>query len=346
MAKIKNRKYIIGNRECTISGNSEQEIAEKYHRLRNELEGQAPGIATTSTDFCQYADQWYERKAHRVGKTTAINERGRVNHLQGFFKGYTIQQIKWRDVQQYLDTMKGSAQSTVKQKLLVLQQILDEAVSDELIHSNQARNDHLHISSTGKTRREAVPMMQYKAFLKRIPEITHQPARMLAALTAYTGMRRGEALALRWESINWTKNTIAIDKAVAFDGNYPYLKGPKSESGNRTIPLVEGLRNVLRPVARNSGFIISEDGKTLLTEHRVMHCLRIIRRQAGLDNHYGLHSLRHTVATVLANHVEIPMKVAQCYLGHADISTTMNTYAEGDPDAVRNAGIIFSNVIS
>ena len=89
--------------------------------------------------------------------------------------------------------------------------------------------------------------------------------RLLLALLIFTGMRRGEVIALRWEDIDWKKRLIAVKRAVTYKNNRPVIGKTKSEAGNRLIPLDEQLAAILQPYRQINGFIIG-DGTEPITE--------------------------------------------------------------------------------
>lgn len=115
-----------------------------------------------------------------------------------------------------------------------------------------------------------------------------------------TGCRRGEALALEWNDIDFTKKTI-------------HIHGTKTEGSNRIIPLFSCVENLLLKLPRNSKKIFSYyNGYLTRTFHELC------------PNH-KLHDLRHTFATQCLE-LNIPLKVVQQWLGHSNYQTTANIY--------------------
>ena len=92
--------------------------------------------------------------------------------------------------------------------------------------------------------------------------------RAFVTVLYYTGIRRGEALALTPEDFDWNMNTIYISKVIIFNGNTPELKPyPKSDNGVRYIPLPEAAVSILKPyVANCTGFLFKAENNDMMTE--------------------------------------------------------------------------------
>ena len=141
----------------------------------------------------------------------------------------------------------------------------------------------------------------------------------------YTGMRRGELLALRWEDIDRGRKAIHVNKAVYFAGNMPMIKEPKTESGTREIVLLDALAAVLPK--KGQGYVFG--GEKPLTKTQVRKRWLKWCREAGLEAAEGSaitpHQLRHAFATILFD-AGIDVKVAQELLGHSSIQVTRDIY--------------------
>ena len=110
------------------------------------------------------------------------------------------------------------------------------------------------------------------------------------------------------------------------------IKGTKTVSGNRIVPLNEKAVHALRSLqqiyrmlgVRNDLVLVSRNGK-VLSNAQLRRVLDRVLRKANIDKPFTLHQLRHTFATRTLK-AGVPISVVSKWLGHANISTTNNTY--------------------
>ncbi|WP_338083902.1 site-specific integrase [Candidatus Frankia nodulisporulans] len=156
------------------------------------------------------------------------------------------------------------------------------------------------------------------------------------------GLRRGEALALRWSDFDETASTLRIERQVTrVRGVKGLIVGPtKSEAGKRTIVLPARCVAVLRPhrVAqaadrtgagkrwKEHGLIFPSAVGTHLEPRALNTHLTKLCTEAGVP-HHGPHALRHTAAT-MAYALGVDWKEIQAMLGHTMLSTTMDIYVD------------------
>ena len=157
-------------------------------------------------------------------------------------------------------------------------------------------------------------------------------------LIAYRGLRRGEAVGLRWEDVDVAGRQIVIAQQVVQLGWATEIGGPKTDSGARVVPLDAGTLAVLQAwrraqqleaqawgsVWQHTGLVFTrEDGSPLHPDH-VTDTFQRIAAAAELPP-IRLHDLRHTAAS-LALQAGVPMKVVQEQLGHSSMAITADTY--------------------
>lgn len=164
-------------------------------------------------------------------------------------------------------------------------------------------------------------------------------------LMAYTGMRRGEALALRWADIDLDGGTARIARAVADDGHALYFSAPKNGEG-RIVPLsgpvVDALRSWRKTQAAEklaAGPEYADPGTEPLLftmpdgrQVNPVYASKVFTRSVKDADvpKLTLHGLRHTCATLLLRDGH-PVHLVARLLGHKDISVTLNTYSHAIP---------------
>ena len=168
-------------------------------------------------------------------------------------------------------------------------------------------------------------------------------------LGAFYGLRRSEIIGLRWESIDFDKNTITIEHTVTVtyvDGKQKIIAGDttKTKSSHRTLPLVPEIRvklldvkaeqEINRKLCGNSynkteSYYIYTDalGNRIKPNYLSTEFPKFLENNGFRRMRF--HDLRHSCASLLlANGV--PLKEIQDWLGHSDFAITANTYAHLD----------------
>lgn len=207
---------------------------------------------------------------------------------------------------------------------------------------------HERIDDTGKPYRVG----DYETE-KEIPE----QLRVLFNLALYSGLRKGELLALQWGDIDFQGDQIHVTKAVTIVDGKQTVKPPKTRTSRRTVSIphaltlrlqrLRGLQTAYRlrvgSYWQEGGWVFTQDnGKIMSYSTPYQSMQEVIRRyNAGKDPGEQLpaipfHGLRHTSATLLiASHQDL--KTVSSRLGHAQTSTTMNIYAHALEESDKKA---------
>ncbi len=203
-----------------------------------------------------------------------------------------------------------------------LRALLNAAVDDGIIIANPADRlgRVLRLVANAQTRQEAVKAMtheQVAAFLaaaRRAPTAHERRHYPLFLLLARTGMRLGEALALRWDDVQFVEREIRVARTLS-GGR---LDTPKSGHG-RTVDMSEQLAHVLlrlyvhrktEAVKRKwesvPEWVFCTEAGTLADESRVRKVMRRALTATGLALHFSPHCLRHPFASLLLQQGELP----------------------------------------
>lgn len=162
-------------------------------------------------------------------------------------------------------------------------------------------------------------------------------------VSAATGARRSEVLALRWSHVDLEAGQVVIDGALdPVDG---HLKDTKTTGGRRVVAIgpvaAEGLRRwrlafVERALAVTGTVVVDPfvftdafDGSAPWRPDGATRRFSTIRRRAGVDG-VRLHDLRHHVATVLLA-AGVEAKTVAARLGHTRVATTVDLYGHAMP---------------
>lgn len=169
-------------------------------------------------------------------------------------------------------------------------------------------------------------------------------------LLAATGMRRGEACALRWTDLDACSATIRVDEAVVAARGGAVVRGPKTRASVRTVALDPGtldrllrLRVEQERLAVAGGVTLDADafifsfepgGAVAPYPDTFSHAMARLRRRSGLAADIHLHSLRHFHATVLDPVISEAQKQAR--LGWSTVQMARH-YTDGVAEEDRRA---------
>jgi integrase len=145
----------------------------------------------------------------------------------------------------------------------------------------------------------------------------------IAKFILTTGLRRGEALALHWESVNLKDGTATIAKNL---DRHKQLTTTKNAQSTRTIPLSLDALKILHSLnIKKSGLVFCAENEKPLHPDSVRKGVRRLLAGVGMEQ-VKVHALRHSYATMLLE-LGVSLKVVQEMLGHSDIQTTANIYS-------------------
>lgn len=168
--------------------------------------------------------------------------------------------------------------------------------------------------------------------------------KFLIYITLYTGLRIGEACALRWEDISLESKLLYVRQTVSrvwySEGDKKRSKlivsSPKTKSSLRCIPICSKLYDVLKnyPYWKRCGYILPNPNNGGFTSPRTFeYRYKRILKQTGL-NPVSYHTLRHTFATRCIER-GVDIKSLSEVLGHADASITLKTYVHSSIELKR-----------
>ena len=169
-------------------------------------------------------------------------------------------------------------------------------------------------------------------------------------LLAATGMRRGEACALRWSDIDFEAGTVRVDEAVVAGRGGAVVRSPKTRASVRTLAVdsgtlteIEALRDEQTQLATACGVSIGPNAFVFSFEpggaippypDSYSHALARVRIKAGVRADIHLHSLRHFHATALDAVISEAQK--QTRLGWSTVQMARH-YTDGVPAEDRRA---------
>ena len=269
--------------------------------------------------FQEVADEWEEVHYKKIQYQTASRYKSHVARAVEYFQGEYIRKITSEDISCFYQqlSLQGFSTKTIKDQASIVKLIMRYALIKRYISTNVA--DYVPVP-TGKPKQEREPLTPDE--IQAVKDNAHSEFGRIAYFLLYTGLRKGEMLALTYADIDLKNSVINVNKSVEYISNNPRIKKPKTKAGTRRVPLPEALKFLFSGKHSKSEIVFSQGGKLMkksyFRDHWVRYC-----RETGID--VTPHQFRHTYATFLFEW-NISEKDAQQILGHADITTTQNIY--------------------
>ena len=236
---------------------------------------------------------------------------------------------------------------TISEYHRLISSILTAAVQWQVIPSNPCGR----VKPPKVERKEAAGLDENEA-AELISCLQSEPLKYRTAvmLTLYTGMRRGEICGLDWSDIDFKNNLLSITKSVVYTVSTGLQEGQtKTKSSQRIINIPDDMTAMLNEYRHeqlkqrfalgdqwtDSGKVFTNERGGLLSPDTLSAWFKKFIKRHGLpDIHY--HTLRHTAATLLiAGGVDVATVSKR--LGHADKTTTLNTYTHAIKSADKAA---------
>jgi len=332
------RKYICAN--------TRQEVQRRLSKARRQLEEQ--GILGDERQTVEaFLGRWLTHMESRVRPRTYADYEGVVNnHLIPALGKTRLVKLTVSNVQEMLDQKAGKFSPRTVAKI---RGVLRQALNDAITWGNLPRNPAVAAEPPRQQKYRINPFTKEEAG-KFLEAVRGERLEALYTTVLALGLRRGEALGLKWEDIDLEKGSLTVNRALQRQkGKGLVFVEPKSESSRRTVALpgfaVESLkehrnRQLEERLKAGSEWedydlaFPSERGTPLAPDnlHRSFH--RILER-AKLRK-VRFHDLRHAAATFLLAQ-GLPPRVIMETLGHSQISLTMNTYAHVSAELQRGA---------
>lgn len=302
-------------------------------------------VGTCKQPVAAYLEAWLESKRPpNVRPGTYQHHACNVARLTPLIGAYQLGRLREEHVQRaYNDLSQTLAPATVRQCHITLNQALRAAVRRRLIADNPAQ----HVNRPRVERQERTTLSP--AEIKQLAASASQPAwGAFWLFLGFTGLRIGEALALRWQDI--VNDEAHVRRSCGYvRGQGIIVKDLKSGAARRDVPLTTDVQTALAahrtwqraerlrlgPVWQDNGLVFCREIGSYHDTSTVSQMLRRDLARAGLPA-VTPHGLRHSFATnLLSRGAHIP-DVARM-LGHASPVTTMTSYAYCIPNGTRRA---------
>lgn len=289
-----------------------------------------PGRAIT---FEEALENWLRRAKSEVQKSTYIGyEKSVHNDLIPAFGHMTLAQLKKSDVRNWASGLTCSGKR-ISNMLTPLRQVLADALDDDLITKNPLFG--WTVKKKGDKKPQPDPFTPEE--ISKI--LTNADGQIASLITfwAWTGLRTSEIIALEWGDVD--AKFVHIRRALVENE----IKGPKTESGNRSVLLLSPARKALKAQRQHTYFA----GQAVFHNPRTNapwrsnkafpeHYWKPLLRKAEV-RYRQPYQLRHTYASTLLSSGENIHWLAK-QMGHRDATMILRTYGKWIPDVDPSAG--------
>ncbi len=320
-----------------IYGKTRSEVAEKINKLINNINSGTYIDKKKNPTVEEWLTFWLETyKANNIKKTTYDQYFAMMRgHLIPAFGNLRLVELTESQIQAFYNKLfaEGLASRTIHIIHTVLRAALKKAVKIRLLMFNVC--DAVELPKQTKKERRVLSEDEQKRLLKVLKE-DEQGIMYIFAL--FTGLRRGEVLALRWSDIDLEEGIISVTKTLNRVNTYAdsgdrtklIVSEPKTETSRRIIPIVDSLLPLLKKQKKlnknNNEFDLvfpSEAGGYIDPGNYNRKFYKLVKK-AGLSK-ANPHSLRHSFAT-RALEAGVDLKTTQELLGHSSITITSDLY--------------------
>ena len=356
----------------TVYGKDLIEIRKKEQQIRRDLEDgldpQRAARVTVNEVYDSYIKQKYDLKATTRARYIYTYD----HYVRETFGKRKLVKVCYSDVREFyysLMLQQGLSPSVVDNVHSQLHPAFQMAVRNGAIRINPAagvlgeiKRSHMWV----KSKRRSLTVPEQKAFMNYL-YTNHQYQGFKPVITVLigTGMRIGECLGLRWQDLDFENRIIDINHNLVHcrvddSGNNYHINTPKTEAGCRRIPMISEVYEAFleefqiqqitgfctQEIDGYSGFVFASSKGTVTLPSEVNNAIHSIiadynneeaarakteKREPLLLPDFSAHHLRHTFCTRFCEN-ESNLKVIQSVMGHKDIQTTMDIYADCTED--------------
>ena len=326
-------------------------------------------IPPSSSTFKQVADDWIKQYANDV-KVSSVRAREKaIHHAIERFNTKPIQTIKKHDYQRFVDDMSAQYSKNYVDSIVASTNMIFKYAYEmrliKVLPSESIKRPKKKVSveelEDSEIHKKFLEKNELFQFLE-VAKYHHSPQNSFEVFTtlAYTGMRAGELLALKWSDIDFENNTISITKTYYNPNNnkknYQILT-PKTESSIGKISVDPHVIQLLKDYKVNvqdtwknelyvdNNFVFTDVNGYPLVIKKLSTWIQAIMKKTDITNkHISTHSFRHTHCALLIE-AGVHIKEIQERLRHKDINTTMNIYAKITSSYKKDASQKFSKLM-
>ncbi len=309
----------------------------KKHEAEKVLNQKCKATDETLSNYGEYHIECLEVEGRSL--TTLAGYKNILNHIKKSNLGkIKLSKLDIRHINQYklwISKNTNLQKVTINKHLRLLQGILERALDEHYIRTNPITK-RAFIKLEAKEEQKVYNQEQCALLLKRVRGTTLE---IPVTIAVYTGMRRGEIEALRWQNVDLEERTIYVRENRVRAGKCTYIKEPKSKESIRYIGISGYLLEVLKKEKLrqeenkeifkekyyDNGYIHCKDNGELYAADYISKEFSKFIKKSGLP-YIRFHDLRHTFITLALKSGKLNIKQIQGVAGHSEARTTTEIY--------------------
>ncbi|MEK3882376.1 tyrosine-type recombinase/integrase [Paenibacillus sp. PL2-23] len=328
--------------------------------------------------FIHVAEEWLETYKRTKVKKNTIRLRGNsIATLNKYIKNLNIDKITPKKHQSILNDLfdKGYAKSTIEGVHVTANLIYKHAIKEKYRKDNPATGATIPVKRRTVEEIEANPIEEkylesheLTEFLNAVRKYGLDQDKEMFYLLAFTGMRIGEALALKWTDINFETHRIRVTKTMYNENNNMRefeLQPPKTDASIRDFDVDEDITNMLQnhyktqtklkmatrhllPEYYDSNFVFTHDNGYPLVYKHIANRMERVMRKTNIHKHATSHIFRHTHVSMMAE-AGVDLATIMARVGHDDPKTTLQIYThvtkKMEKNATQKVKIVFADLL-
>ena len=282
---------------------------------------------------------WLLEKKDYIKESTYANYSNNIfNHIIPKLGNYYLNELNHKVIQDFLlelskngrkDNNGGLAEKTIKDITIIIKGSIKKGINEDKIKHIELTFNYPKDNKENKlyvlTKREQNKITNYV-----LENINSRNIGLLISL--YSGIRIGELCALKWEDVDFKKNSLTINKTIQRvyikdkDKNISkvIITTPKTKNANREIPINKDFLEILKKIKSDKKNYILTGNEKYIEPRTYRKYFNKILDELKIK-HFNFHSLRHTFATNCIS-LGVDYKTVSELLGHANVNITLNLY--------------------
>lgn len=334
------RKWFYKCQYTDLFGNNKTQVSKMYATKEEATKEEAKFRlsigqgAIEDYTFDNIFNEYYAYKSEKVRPTSLSRLVVQYKHISPYLGKVKISKLTLQQFTQWKNEMNKTNLSTnYKNKIFsLIKEIISYA--DKIYNVTSLIPDKIGKFENPTELKKEMDFYTYDEFQQFISVVDDLTYRCFFSLIYYCGLRLGEAQSLNWNDIDFKNNMLSITKSLTtkIKGKKFVIMPPKTKNSIRTLPIpnkvIEPLKQLYNECKNIPDFnkncfvfgVFFPLPDTTIKQRRDNYC-----KQANIRK-IRIHDFRHSCASLLINNGANITLVAK-YLGHSNISMTLNTYS-------------------